>query len=184
MTMQADVSLQDVLSRISQEVPVKCHHLDHGNRGGMIILASPLMPEFGLLIAAESGYDHRWKLAFDTTDEEAQSTWFLFKCMCCRPEIPSEERCEAMQDEKRSRTYAARFRRDLEDLCKEHGITTIFVRNAHAWDNKPYGALDGIELVEASEMRQVMEDKYSAETVDKALPVSWKYSKLSHDDYR
>ncbi len=181
MAENSDALLRDVLSQTAQEVPLEADQLDHGN-DGMTILSSSLMPEFGLLLNSRSGKGHRWWLVFNTTDEAASTAAFLFKCMCCRPEIKYSvgvERCDIIKDEARSRVLAARFRRDLEDVCKRRGITTLFVRNAKAWDDKPYGPLDGIELVEADQMRKRMEEKYPTATVDKAFAcISWERSQL------
>ena len=128
-----------------------------------VLVRSKLIPEFAFMVWTDhQGSTYSW-LGLDLPDEHSGNSSYQLVCACCntetygvtKPSDVGEPKSDSHQ--KWLADLGQKFRTVLEETCKKHGITTVFMRRVDKWD---YGEVEGVRFAEAMCYQEVMLDLY------------------------
>lgn len=142
-----------------------------------VLLRSTLMPEFAFLLWSKHRSDTRSWLGLEIPDVKCadysgyRSKSYQVVCACCDTQVCGVTRPKTLKSgnftayKQWSSRLGEKFKRVLTDTCAEHRIKIVFMRRAGSWDQH-YGAIDGIEIVEAQEHQEAMQELYGRTIVE------------------
>lgn len=135
--------------------------------GDLVLLRTKDMPEFAFLMWTNRDSGTFFHLSFKMPKIH-KSEAYLVTCVCCHPwSCGIQDEPETSEDgyEEWEKEKEAEFKLLLSSACQEHGITTMFVRNAKSWQESP----ENIQVLEADKYFDEMCELYGRQTIYSAL---------------
>ncbi len=168
--LMANLSIEQVLLQVEEDIRPKV--IEVPTRGSRVVILVPVgLPEYGFVMHASEEHDTAHQIVIKGRVTKRNYT---VVCACCSTETYG---ANVPKNEASKKYLREEFAFNIQGICEENGIHTLFLRRADNW-NKRYGK-SSILPVETSLCVGVIQESHGNKAVEKALSfIDWNLSKL------
>lgn len=147
--MQNEI-LSSIIEQINDNQEMEIIHASIEDAPHAILLRSKLRPDHAIFLWENRGSTNRSQVVFQKTDGSVTNKYAVV-CACC----PLKSFAWDEEHDQKTRDFNHRAGKQIEAICKAHGIKRLFVRHADVWLKKHFGKMEGISVHEAETLRKL-----------------------------